>query len=60
MALKLIHHLDGKRDVRRSDLANQLLAEAYRADDIDELIKKMRDARLLHSLQGPHSRVWLT
>ncbi len=60
MALKLVHLLDGTPKVRRVDAVQNLQAEGYRADDIDELIKKMRDAGLLHSQQGPHSRVWIT
>lgn len=60
MTLKLIHLLDGKREARRVDIVNDLLAEKYKQADIDELIAKMRSAGLIRSQQGPYSKVWLT
>ncbi len=60
MALKLIHLLDGQRDVRRSDVVNQLLDEGYKSDEAEDMISRARSAGLLWSQQGPHSRVWLT
>jgi len=60
LALKLIHLLDGAANVRRADAVQSLQAEGYGRNAIDELIKKIREAGLIHSQQGPHSRVWVT
>ena len=60
MALKYIHLLDGQESIRRVDSVQSLQAEGYRGSEIDELIRKMRAAGLVHSQQGPHSRVWVT
>jgi hypothetical protein len=57
--LKLIHLLDGKPEARRVDIVNDLVAEGYNQAAIDELIRRMRDAKLVRSQQGPHSKVWL-
>jgi hypothetical protein len=42
------------------DIVNELVADGYREGAIDELIKLMRDAKLLWSQQGPYSQVWIT
>ena len=60
MALKFIHLLDGNETTRRVDAVQGLQAEGYSRQEIDELIKRMRAAGLVHSQQGPHSRVWIT
>ncbi len=60
MALKLIHLLDGKSEARRVDIVNDLIAEGYNSSEIDELIRRMRDSKLIRSQQGPYSKVWLT
>jgi hypothetical protein len=60
MALKLVHLLDGKREARRVDIVNDLATDGYGSGEIDDLIRRMRDAKLIRSQQGPYSKVWLT
>ncbi len=60
MALKLVHLLDGKKAARRVDIVNDLLAEGYKQPEVDELIRKMMDGKVIRSQQGPYSKVWIT
>ena len=59
LALKIIHALDGQRDVRRADVVQQLLADQsrYTEDEVNGMIWKLHNASLIRSQQGPYSRV---
>jgi hypothetical protein len=59
LALKIIHCLDGSRDVRRADIVQQLLADQsrYTADEVDGMIAKLHNAKLIRSQQGRYARV---
>jgi len=59
LALKIIHCLDGSRDVRRTDVVQKMLADTgkYDRQEIDDMIRKLHSAGLIKSLQGPHSKV---
>jgi hypothetical protein len=61
LALKIVHELDGKRDVRREDVVQALLgaASAYTRTEVDEMIRRLHGSQLIQSVQGPHSRVWI-
>lgn len=62
LALKTIHALDGAASRRRDDVVQSLLTDqsGYTRSEIEQLIKKMRDAGLIRSVQGPYSRLWIT
>ena len=59
LALKVIHCLDGVRQVRRADIVQQLQADqsGYAAAEIDNMLKRLHRAKLIRSQQGPHARV---
>ena len=59
LALKVIHRLDGAREVRRADIVQQLQGDVsrYSAAEVDDMIKKLHRAKLIRSQQGPHARV---
>jgi hypothetical protein len=57
LALKVIHQLDGNREVRRDDIVQNLLASGYRRDDIDDMIRRLHRRELIRSVQGPYSTV---
>jgi hypothetical protein len=59
LALKIIHYLDGETDVRRADIVQHLQADQsrYTANEIDSMIAKLHDAKLIRSQQGPYARV---
>jgi hypothetical protein len=59
LALKILHCLDGKRDARRDDVVQAVLAGAgsYSRDEVDGMIRKLHSADLIRSVQGPHSTV---
>jgi hypothetical protein len=59
LALKIIHSLDGQADVRRADIVQRLLADQsrYADDEVDSMITKLHNARLIRSQQGPYARV---
>lgn len=61
LALKVIHALDGERQIRRADLVQRLQADPsrYTSQEIDDMIRRLHNARLLRSQQGPHARVHL-
>lgn len=62
LALKVIHALDGQLQVRRADVVQRLLADPsrYKADEVDDMIKRLHRAKLLRSQQGPHARIHIT
>jgi len=59
LCLKIIHCLDGVREVRRADIVQRLLADVSRYDrrEIDQMILTMHQKGLIQSQQGPHARV---
>jgi hypothetical protein len=59
LALKILHALDGVPDVRRADIVQRLLADQSRYDsgELDSMISKLHNAKLIRSQQGPHARV---
>jgi hypothetical protein len=59
LALKIIHALDGQNNVRRADIVQQLLADQsrYSATEVDSMISKLHNHRLIQSQQGPYARV---
>ncbi len=59
LALKVIHAIDEKQSARRVDVVEGLRADParYSRDEIDDMILRLHRARLLRSVQGPHSRV---
>lgn len=57
LALKIIHQMDGKVEVRRDDIVQAMLAEEYKRDDIDWIIQKLHSFGLIRSVQGPNSKV---
>jgi hypothetical protein len=59
LALKVIHQLDGKREVRRADVVQALLADQvrYSREEADRMILRLHVAGLIRSLQGPHSKL---
>jgi hypothetical protein len=59
LALKIIHCLDNAREVRRADIVQQLLADQsrYAVDEVDGMIAKLHNAKLIRSQQGPYARV---
>jgi len=62
LALKVIHKLDGSRQVRRADMVQQLQADVsrYTEEEISDMIKRLHRAKLIRSQQGPHARVQIT
>ena len=59
LALKIIHSLDGAREVRRADIVQQLLADQsrYTAEEVDSIIAKLHNAKLIRSQRGRYARV---
>jgi hypothetical protein len=59
LALKIIHSLDGVREVRRADIVQTLLADQsrYTADEVDSVIVKLHNAKLVRSQRGRYARV---
>jgi hypothetical protein len=62
LALKVVHTIDGTKDVRRVDIVQKLLAEParYSSEEVDIMIKKLHAEKLIRSQQGPHARVQIT
>ena len=62
LALKIVHAMDGAKQLRRVDLIQSLLADqsAYDRAEIDSMVRKLHTAGLIRSLQGPHSKVSVT
>jgi hypothetical protein len=59
LALKIIHSLDGTPEVRRADIVQRLLADQsrYTTDEVDGMIAKLHNARLIRSQRGRYARV---
>jgi len=59
LALKIIHQLDGSREVRRADIVQNLLADPsrYKRRDIDQMILRLHREGLIRSQQGPFAKV---
>lgn len=59
LALKIIHALDGAGKVRRGDLVHGLLGDqsAYKEKEIDAMIRRLHNAELIVSGQGPFALV---
>jgi len=59
LALKVIHSLDGARELRRFDIVQALLADpsSYTQEELDTMILRLHQAGLIQSQQGPHSKV---
>lgn len=62
LALKIVHALDGARDVRRADIVHKLQADPsrYTAEEVDAMLKKLHSAKLIRSQQGPYARVQIS
>lgn len=59
LALKVIHELDDKEEVRRDDVVQTLLADPsdYREPEIDKMIRKLHSNGLIISQRGRYSRL---
>ncbi len=59
LALKIVHALDGMREVRRDDVVNDLQGDVsgYRRTEIDEMIRRLHREELIQSVQGRHSKI---
>lgn len=59
LCLKIVHALGGDGKSRRTDIVQNLLADVvrYRRGEIDEMIRRMHNAGLVSSVQGPYSTV---
>lgn len=59
LALKVVHTMDGSGEVRRADIVAQLQADPsrYSRDEADDMIRRLHNAGLVQSIQGPYSRV---
>ena len=59
LALKIIHSLDGAREVRRADIVQRLLADQsrYTAEEVDSIIAKLHNAKLIRSQRGRYARI---
>lgn len=57
LTLKIIHFLDGKDSVRRSDLVQELIGQNYEEIDVNDGIRKLHAARLIYCSEGRYSAV---
>jgi hypothetical protein len=59
LSLKVIHTLDGVRQVRRADIVQRLQADqsGYSAAEVDDMLKKLHREKLIRSQQGPYAKV---
>ena len=59
LALKVVHALDGVRQVRRVDIVHGLQGDpsGYSAAEADDMIKRLHAGGLIRSQQGPHAKV---
>lgn len=57
LALKLIHALDGKAVIRRSELVQNFQAQNYEEQQIDILLKKLHSAGIMKCTVGKYSDV---
>lgn len=57
LALKQVHYLDGKNEVRRADLVQSVQAAGYTASDVEEMLKSLHTAGLLNVSRGRIAKV---
>ena len=59
LALKVIHSLDDKEEVRRDDVVQTLLADQsdYKETEIDKMIRTLHAKSLIVSQRGRYSRL---
>jgi len=59
LAFKIIHSLDGVPEVRRADIVQTLLADQsrYGPEEIDSMIAKLHNAKLIRSQRGRYARI---
>lgn len=57
LALKIIHHLDDKGNVRRADIVQNLTSLDYKEKEITEWLKKLHSSRLIYCSEGRYSTV---
>ncbi len=60
LALKLVKTLGGKAQVRRAELVQNLQAQEYLLDEIDEMLKGLHSAGVLSCTVGRYSTVRVT
>lgn len=60
LALKIIHALDRRTNVRRDDLVQEILALGYNAEETNDMLKRLHSAGLINCSVGKHSRVAVT
>jgi hypothetical protein len=62
LCLKIVHALGADGTARRADIVQNLLADVvrYRRTEIDDMIRRMHNAGLVNSVQGPYSTVTVT
>jgi hypothetical protein len=57
LALKQVHYLDGKTEVRRADLVQSVQAAGYTTRDVEEMLKSLHAAGLLNVSRGRIAKV---
>lgn len=57
LTLKIIHILDQKDSVRRSDVVQELIGQGYEESVVNECIKKLHSARIARCTEGRYSDV---
>lgn len=57
LALKIIHFLDGKEEVRRTELVQSLQVQEYGKTEIEDMLKKLHSNELLAASRGRFSTV---
>jgi hypothetical protein len=62
LCLKIVHALGAEGKARRTDVVQRLLADVsrYEREEIDDMIRRLHNAGLVDSLQGPYSTVTIT
>lgn len=57
LALKIVHALDGKGNIRREDMVQHLQAMNYDQVDIGELMKKLHEQKIIKCSVGRYSQI---
>jgi hypothetical protein len=57
LALKIIHTLDGREEIRRAELIQSLQAKGYSEKEIEVMLKKLHDKQVIHCSVGRNSSV---
>ncbi|MFC1568496.1 hypothetical protein ACFL37_02215 [Candidatus Margulisiibacteriota bacterium] len=57
LTLKIIHHLDDKDSVRRTDIVQDLVALGYKDSEVEEWIRKLQKSNLINCSAGRYSSV---